>query len=223
MRCWAAMLDVLETVFSAFSQSVWQQMLWPLLAAGLFFFVYSRALPYRHFGHALGLLSGRYDSDDDPGDLSHFQALSSALSGTLGLGNIAGVAVAIHAGGPGAVFWMWLTALLGIGTKFFTCTLAIMYRGKDSLGYTQGGPMYVIREALSRRWYPLAVFFCIAALFGTLPVFQVNQLVQIVREVVAIPQGWASAGTHFAFDLTFGLLVAGAVAAVIFGGVTRVG
>lgn len=217
------MLQWLDTLFSTFSELVWGQMLWPLLAAGVFFLVYSRGLPYRHFRHALGLLTGRYDSHHDTGDLTHFQALSSALSGTLGLGNIAGVAVAIHVGGPGAVFWMWLTALLGVGTKFFTCTLAIMYRGKDSMGLVQGGPMYVIREGMSKRWYPLAVFFCIAAMFGTLPVFQINQLAQIVREVVAIPSGWATADAHFAFDLGFGVLVASCVAAVIFGGVVRVG
>lgn len=217
------MLETLDTIFSAFSGLVWGQMLWPLLAAGVFFLVYSRALPYRHFGHALSLLTGRHDSDEDPGDLTHFQALSSALSGTLGLGNIAGVAVAIHVGGPGAVFWMWVTAVLGIGTKFFTCTLSIMYRGTDDMGLVQGGPMYVIREGLSKRWYPLAVFFCIAALFGGLPVFQANQLVQIVREVVAIPSGWATADAHFGFDLGFGALIAAAVAAVVFGGVTRVG
>jgi AGCS family alanine or glycine:cation symporter len=217
------MLELFDRIFSAFSTFVWNQMLWVLLAAGVFFLVYSRGLPWRHFTHATVLLTGRYDSHEDTGDLTHFQALSSALSGTLGLGNIAGVAVAIHAGGPGAVFWMWLTALLGIGTKFFTCTLAIMYRGKDSMGLTQGGPMYVIREGLSRRWYPLAVFFCVAAMFGTLPVFQINQLVQIVREVVAVPYGLATPDDHFAFDFGFGLLVAGAVAAVILGGVARVG
>ena len=217
------MLELIDTVFSTFSEMVWGQMLWPLLAAGLFFLVYSRGLPYRHFGHAVRLLTGRYDSKEDEGDLTHFQALSSALSGTLGLGNIAGVAVAIHAGGPGAVFWMWLTAVLGIGTKFFTCTLSIMYRGNDSMGLLQGGPMYVIREGMSKRWYPLAVFFCVAAMFGTLPVFQINQLVQIVREVIAVPSGWASPDDHFAFDFGFGLLIAGAVAAVIFGGVARVG
>ncbi|HSG88933.1 MAG TPA: amino acid carrier protein [Pseudomonadales bacterium] len=217
------MLEFFDRVFSAFSGFVWGQMLWPLLAAGLFFLVYSRGLPYRYFGHALALLTGRHDGKDDTGDLTHFQALSSALSGTLGLGNIAGVAVAIHIGGPGAVFWMWLTALLGIGTKFFTCTLAVMYRGEDDMGLIQGGPMYVIREGLSRRWYPLAVFFCVAALFGSLPVFQINQLVQIVREVVAIPSGWATPQEHFGFDLAMGLLVAAVVGAVILGGVTRVG
>jgi len=169
------------------------------------------------------LLTGRYDHPDDDGDITHFQALSSALSGTLGLGNIAGVAVAIHAGGPGAVFWMWVTAVLGIATKFFACTAAILYRGYDSLGHLEGGPMYVVREGLGPRWWPLAAFFCVAALFGTLPVFQANQLTQIVRDVVAVPQGWAGAESHFGFDLVFGLIVAAMVGGVIFGGIYRVG
>ncbi|MEE4301654.1 MAG: amino acid carrier protein [Pseudomonadales bacterium] len=217
------MLERIDAVFSAFSTLVWSNVLWLLLAAGAFLFLFSRALPYRHFGHAVALLTGRFDARDDPGELTHFEALSAALSGTLGLGNIAGVAVAIAAGGPGAVFWMWLTALLGVGTKFFTCTLAVMYRGENSMGVLQGGPMYVIREGLPRRWYPLAVFFCVAALFGSLPVFQVNQLVQIVRDVVAVPAGWTTADAHFGFDLIAGAVVALLVGGVIFGGVSRVG
>ena len=217
------MLATIDAALSAFSTFVWSNVLWLLLAAGVFLFLFSRGLPYRHFGHALALLTGRFDARDDPGELTHFQALCAALSGTLGLGNIAGVAVAIAAGGPGAVFWMWLTALLGVGTKFFTCTLAVMYRGENSMGVVQGGPMYVIREGLPRRWHPLAVFFCVAALFGSLPVFQVNQLVQIVRDVVAVPAGWTSSDAHFGFDLLAGTLAALVVGGVIFGGVSRVG
>jgi len=214
----------IDALFTGFSNFVWGYLvLWLLLGAGFWLLFYSRFLAYRHFNHSFQLLTGRWDSDDDPGDISHFQALSAALSGTLGLGNIAGVAVAIFVGGPGAIFWMWLTGLLGVTIKFFTCSLAIMYRGKDSLGVTQGGPMYVIREGLPKRWYPLAVFFAVAALFGTLPVFQVNQLTQIVRDVVAVPQGWAAADAHFGFDLSFGLLVAFIVGIVVFGGISRVG
>ncbi len=217
-------MEWIDAVLGGFSDFVWGYLvLWLLLGAGLWLLLYSRAIAYRHFGHALQLLTGRWDSHHAPGQITHFQALSAALSGTLGLGNIAGVAVAIFVGGPGAVFWMWLTGLLGVTLKFFTCSLAIMYRGRDSLGVLQGGPMYVIREGLPRRWYPLAAFFAVAALFGTLPVFQVNQLTQIVRDVVAIPQGWASADAHFGFDLGFGMLVALMVGAVIFGGVSRVG
>ena len=217
------MLAAIDALLAAFSDLVWTNVLWLLLAAGAFLLVYSRGLPYRHFGHAVGLLTGRFDDRDDPGELTHFEALCAALSGTLGLGNIAGVAVAIAAGGPGAVFWMWLTALLGVGTKFFTCTLAVMYRGENSMGVLQGGPMYVIREGLPKRWPFLAVFFCVAALFGSLPVFQVNQLVQIVRDVVAVPAGWTAADAHLGFDLLAGIVVALVVGAVIVGGVSRVG
>ena len=214
----------IDALFTGFSNLVWGYLvLWLLLGAGFWLLFYSRFLAYRHFNHSFQLLTGRWDSDDDPGDITHFQALSAALSGTLGLGNIAGVAVAIFVGGPGAIFWMWLTGLLGVTIKFFTCSLAIMYRGKDTLGVTQGGPMYVIREGLPKRWYPLAVFFAVAALFGTLPVFQVNQLTQIVRDVVAVPQGWATVDAHFGFDLSFGLLVACIVGIVVFGGISRVG
>ncbi|MCC5886067.1 MAG: sodium:alanine symporter family protein [Gammaproteobacteria bacterium] len=214
----------IDTAFTAFSNFVWGYLvLWLLLGAGFWLLFYSRALAYRHFNHSFQLLTGRWDSEHDPGDITHFQALSAALSGTLGLGNIAGVAVAIFVGGPGAIFWMWLTGLLGVTIKFFTCSLAIMYRGRDSMGVLQGGPMYVIREGMPKRWYPLAVFFAVAAMFGTLPVFQVNQLTQIVRDVIAVPQGWASADAHFGFDLGFGIMVALVVAAVIFGGISRVG
>lgn len=214
----------IDTLFNAFSNFVWGYLvLWLLLGAGFWLLIYSRGLAYRHFHHSFQLLTGRWDRHDDPGDITHFQALSAALSGTLGLGNIAGVAVAIFVGGPGAIFWMWLTGLLGVTIKFFTCSLAIMYRGRDSMGVLQGGPMYVIREGLPKRWYPLAVFFAVAAMFGTLPVFQVNQLTQIVRDVIAIPQGWAAADAHFGFDLGFGILVAFMVGVVIFGGISRVG
>ena len=193
-----------------------------MLGGGAFFLVFSRLLPYRHFGHAAEILTGKYDDPDETGDIPHFQALSSALSGTLGLGNIAGVAVAITMGGPGAVFWMWVSALFGVATKFFTCTLAIMYRGEDSLGRIQGGPMYVIREGLGGRWMPLAYLFSVAGLVGTLPVFQINQLTQAVREVVAEPLGVVGEET-FGFDLLFGIAAAAFIAVVIFGGIERIG
>lgn len=214
----------IDALFTGFSDFVWGYLvLWLLLGGGIWLLIYSGGIAYRHFGHAFQLLTGRWDRSDDPGDITHFQALSAALSGTLGLGNIAGVAVAIFMGGPGAIFWMWLTGLLGVTLKFFTCSLAIMYRGRDSMGVLQGGPMYVIREGLPRRWYPLAIFFAVVALFGTLPVFQANQLTQIVRDVVAVPQGWATAEAHFGFDLSFGILIAMMVGVVVFGGISRVG
>jgi len=187
-----------------------------LLGGGCFFLVLSRALPYRHLGHATAILLGRYETPEQPGELSHQQALAAALSNTMGLGNVAGVALAIVAGGPGAVFWMWMSAIIGIATKFFTCSLGVMYRGKDSLGQLQGGPMYVIREALPRGFYPLAVLFSLAGLIGTLPMFQANQLTALIGDAVfsGQPPGWAAPVT--------GLLLAVVVGSVIFGGLPRV-
>ena len=193
-----------------------------LLGGGAFFLCYSRFLPFRFIRHAIDILRGKYDDASDPGDISHFAALSSALAATIGVGNIAGVAVAVTVGGPGAIFWMWLSAIVGMATKFFTCTLAIMYRGTDSRGATQGGPMYAIVEGLGQKWRPLGAFFCVAALIGALPAFQVNQLVQIVRDVIFVPNGWVGE-SHFTFDLIAGIIIAGSVALIIFGGILRIG
>jgi AGCS family alanine or glycine:cation symporter len=140
----------------------------------------------------------------------------------MGLGNITGVAVALTVGGPGAIFWMWVTALVGISTKFYTATLAILFRGTDDAGRLQGGPMYIIREGLGRRWLPLAWLFAVAGMVGTLPVFQVNQLVQIIRDTVAIPNGLTAADAHFNFDLTLGIVLAVVVFSVAAGNVKRV-
>jgi len=207
----------LERYARAFEGYVWgTPLVLLLLGGGLFFLFFSRGLPYRHFGHAVGIMLGRHNTPDQPGELSHGQALAAALSGTMGLGNISGVALAIVAGGPGAVFWMWVSALVGVATKFFTCTLGVMYRGPDSLGRIQGGPMYIIREALPARLRPLAVWFSIAGLIGTLPMFQANQLTALVNEVAfagAAPV-WANA--------TIGVVIACVVAGVIFGGLPRV-
>lgn len=212
----------IENLFVAFGDLAWGPwLLVLLLGGGLYFIFQSRFMPFRYLGHAVGLLSGRYDKEG-PGDISHFQALSSALAGTIGMGNIAGVAVALSIGGPGAIFWMWATAILGIATKFFTCTLAVMYRGRDSAGHLQGGPMYVIVEGLGARWRPLAVFFCLAGVIGCLPLFQTNQLVQTIREVIFIGNGWLSEEDAFQFNLITGLLLAAVVATVIFGGLNRI-
>ncbi|MDX1638411.1 MAG: alanine/glycine:cation symporter family protein [Balneolaceae bacterium] len=194
-----------------------------LVGGGLFFMIYSRFVPFRHFRHALNVLRGKYDDPDDPGDINHFQALASALAATIGLGNISGVAVAIATGGPGAVFWMWVSAFLGIATKFFTCTLSIMYRGYDSEGKLQGGTMYMVTEGLGQKWKPLAVLFSIAGLFGALPIFQANQLTQILRDVIYIPNGWVTAEAHFTGDLITGIVIFFIVSLVIFGGIKRIG
>ena len=210
-------MEAIEQLSEQLANAVWgTPLVTLLLGGGLFFLLASKALPYRHMGHAFAILLGRYDTPDAEGEVSHRQALAAALSNTMGLGNIAGVALAIVAGGPGAVFWMWVSAIVGIATKFFTCSLGVMYRGKDSLGALQGGPMYVIREALPKPLYPLALLFALAGLIGTLPIFQANQLTALIQGAAfgdAAPT-WAS--------LLIGTCLASVVGAVIFGGLPRV-
>ena len=150
-----------------------------LSLAGLFLTLSCGLAPVRYVKHAFAVLFGKvhFPGDDTAeGQISHFEALSNALGATVGLGNIAGVAVAIYQGGPGAVFWMWVSALLGMSTKFFECSLAVMFRGKDYEGETQGGPMYFIEKAFPNFFgKAAAVFFALFGLFGTLALFQANQ------------------------------------------------
>lgn len=218
------MIEQFQYLAKTFSELAWGPwLLVLLLGGGAFFLVYSRLTPFRHLPHAIALLRGRFDEADDPGQISHFQALSSALAGTIGMGNIAGVALAIAIGGPGAIFWMWMTAILGIATKFFTCTLAVMYRGRDSEGRLQGGPMYVVQEGLGRRWRWLAVWFAVFGLIGTLPALQANQLVQILRDVALIDTGLVGArDDHLLVNLCLGVGITLVAGAVIFGGLTRI-
>lgn len=214
-------MQFLEDITGQFSNFAWgMPLLVLLIGGGLFFLLYSRFIPFLHLGHAVNVLRGKYDDPDAPGDISHFQALSTALAATVGMGNISGVAVAITTGGPGAIFWMWISALVGTATKFFTCTLAVMYRGTDSDGHLQGGPMYVIQEGLGKRWKPLAVFFALAGLIGCLPLFQANQLTQTIQDVMLTPAGIANSLT---VRTVIGLGIAVLVGLVIFGGIKRIG
>ncbi|WP_205743109.1 alanine/glycine:cation symporter family protein [Halioglobus maricola] len=211
------MLETLNTWSANFANAVWgTPTVILLLGGGLFFAIYSGFRPYRHFGHAFGIMLGKHETPDGPGELSHRQALAAALAATMGLGNISGVALAIVAGGPGAVFWMWMSALVGIATKFFTCTLGVMYRGEDSLGNLQGGPQYVIREAMPRAFFPLAILFSVMGLIGTLPMFQANQLTALIRQNVEI------GGDPLTVNLAIGCVMAVIVGIVVFGGLQRV-
>lgn len=190
-----------------------------LIGGGLYLLVRSGFLPFRYFFHALNVLRGKYDDPNALGEITHFQALSTALASTIGMGNIAGVAVAIHIGGPGAMFWMWISAIIGMSTKFFTCTLAIMYRGKDSNGDIQGGPMYFIMEGLGKSWKPLAVFFSICGLIGALPVFNVNQLKQAINFILLEPNGVEVTTTS---NIIIGVILVAITAVVILGGLDRI-
>lgn len=218
-------MQAIAEFMSEFASLAWGPwLLVLLLGGGCYFFAYSRLLPFRHLWHGIQILLGKYDHPDATGHVSHFQALSSALAGTIGMGNIAGVAVAIQTGGPGAVFWMWVCAFVGIATKFFTCSIAIQFRGPDSRGIVQGGPMYAIVYGLGRQWRPLAVLFSVCSLFGTLPMFQANQLTQILRDTLAIPAGLISDPSRpGSFNLLFGLAISALAGWVLVGGIRRIG
>lgn len=213
-------MEQLNQFLSDFSSFVWGlPLLILLIGGGLYLLILSGFLPFRFIGHAIQVLRGKYDDPNDPGQISHFQALTTALSATVGMGNIAGVAVAISIGGPGAVFWMWISAIIGMSTKFYTSTLAIMYRGKDSNGELQGGPMYFIKEGLGKRWKPLAIMFSICGLIGALPVFNVNQLTQAINDILLIPNGLK---VGFSSNLIIGFVLVIITSIVILGGLQRI-
>lgn len=198
-----------------------------VIGGGLYLAFYSRFLPYRHFWHAISITAGKYDHVDDPGDVSHLQALSAAVAATVGLGNISGVAIAIYRGGPGVIFWIWLTAILGMCIKFYSCSLAIMYRDHDSEGNLQGGPMYYITKGIGKKARPLAVFFCIAGLIGFLGVFTVNQFTQTFMEVVApdanlIHLGGTPNNPYLYWKLVIGIVLSVITSWVIFGGLRKI-
>ncbi|MDT7828211.1 alanine/glycine:cation symporter family protein [Pricia sp. S334] len=192
-----------------------------VVGGGLFLMFYSRLIPYRYFRHAIGITAGKYDDPDDPGEVSHLQALSAAVAATVGLGNISGVAIAIYRGGPGVVFWIWMTALIGICIKFYSCSLAIMYRDKDEEGKLQGGPMYYITQGMGPKAKPLAQFFCIAGLVGFLGVFTVNQFTQTFWNVVEPNETIANIG-EFNWKLIVGIVLSVITSFVIFGGLKKI-
>lgn len=182
-----------------------------LLGTGLFFTIYLKFPQVRYFAHAWKVVTGKYDKADSPGDTSHFRALTTALSGTVGTGNIGGVAFAIFLGGPAALFWMWATAFFGMTTKFVEVTLSHKYRVKTEDGTMAGGPMYYMDRRLNMKW--LAVAFAIATVvssFGTGNLPQSNNIA-------------ASMESTFGFDpLVVGSILGVLLALVILGGITRI-
>ena len=182
-----------------------------ILITGIYFSYISGLRPLTGFFHAFSILFGKYDDKSSPGEVSHFQALTVALSGTIGMGNIAGVAIAINMGGAGAIFWMWVAGLFGMMIKFFTCTLSCLYRKLDEEGIEQGGPMYFIERGLGKHFKPLAILFALGGLIGCIPIFQVNQLASFIHSEFAIS------------PLNTGVICLLIIGIVILGDVKRVG
>jgi AGCS family alanine or glycine:cation symporter len=193
-----------------------------LLGTGLYLTVRLKLIQVRRLAHGFGVTSGRYDDPNEPGDVSHFQALTTALSATVGIGNIAGVAIAIHFGGPGALFWMWVCAFLGMALKYSEVTLAQRFRKVEFAdqepyrweGSVSGGPMYYIERGLGPRWKPVAMFFAGALMvtsFLTGNAVQANTVADTMLDEFAVPV-WVT-----------GLITSGLVAMVILGGIRRIG
>ena len=214
-------MDIINNFFAELSNFLWGNfgVANLVIGGGVFFLIYSRLTPFRYFKHAFEILLGKHDDPDDVGQISHFQALSTALSSTVGIGNIAGVAVAISLGGPGALFWMWISAIVGMATKFFTCSLGIMYRGYDSDNVLQGGPMYVIEQGMGKKFKFLSYWFSIAGLVGCLSLLQANQLTQIMSDYVVKS---FNVEQSFNLNLMIGIIIAILVSSVIFGGLSRI-
>ena len=186
-----------------------------LVGGGLYFLIYSGFVPLRYYGRAIKSLKS--EDDKAEGQISSFEALASAIAATVGMGNIAGVAIALSIGGPGAIFWMWVSSILGMATKFFEGTLSVMYKGKDDTGETQGGPMYMILSGLGQNWKPLAVFFSISGLIGTLCIMQANQFTEAITTVFFTPEQ-----NTVTLRFIIGVIICAVVACVILGGIKRI-
>jgi AGCS family alanine or glycine:cation symporter len=188
-----------------------------LVIGAVVFSLYFGFIQFRAFGHAIDLVRGKYSNPKDAGEVSHFQALATALSGTVGLGNIAGVAVAVSIGGAGATFWMILAGILGMATKFTECTLGVKYRNEYPDGTVSGGPMYYLEKGFRERGLPLGKFmavlfsiFCVLGALGGGNMFQANQAASQVQSVLGVP-AWVT-----------GLVLAGIVFVVIIGGIKSI-
>lgn len=209
------MLQTLEQLTGEFVGLVWGVPLVVLLVgSGILFTVYFGFPQLRFFKHAIDIVSGKFDKPEDAGEISHFQALCAALSATVGLGNIAGVAVAVALGGPGAIFWLWVAGFIGMCTKFTEVCLSVKYRDVLPDGTVHGGPMFVIKNALSKKYYPIAwiyAFFVVLSSFGAGNMFQSNQMASVMKSSAGIPE-WIS-----------GLVFCVGAFMILIGGIKRIG
>ena len=212
-------MDILKTIVDFLNGYIWsfpETLPWLvvlLLGAGFYMTARLGFIQLRKLRHGIDVVAGKYDDPEHSGDISHFQALSTALSATVGIGNIAGVATAIHYGGPGAVFWMWLTAVFGMALKFAECTLAMHYRSFDDDGFAAGGPMYYMEKGLGAKWKPLAILFAFAGVIASFGGGNMNQANTVA--VSATSDLGASA-------VVVGIIAAALVGVVILGGIRRI-
>ena len=209
---------------SAFGYSFPWIVMWLIIAA-IFFTIYFEFINLRGFAHAFRLIRGDYDDADSKGEISHFQALTTALSGTVGIGNIGGVAIVITIGGPGALFWLVVAGMLGMSTKFAECILGVKYRKEHADGSVSGGPMYYLEYGLRERGLsffakPMGYFYAVAMVIGCLGIGNMFQSNQAFEQFVYVTGDGSS---YFAdYGWLFGLVMGGFVAIVIFGGIKSI-
>ncbi len=222
------MFALIESVNKAVNDFVWGiPAMVCIIGVGLLLSLRTRFIQFRKFGYTFRVTVGRlfHKREAEDGAITPFQAVCTALAATVGTGNIAGVAGAIAIGGPGAVFWMWISALLGMCTKFSEVTLAVHFREKNKEGDWVGGPMYYIKNGLSRRWRWLAVLFSalgILTVFGTGNATQVNTITTVIDSAL-MNYGLVNADTVSAFNLGLGIVIMILVALVLLGGIKRIG
>jgi len=210
------MLEMLTSLTGKISGILWGSpiTLLILLGTGLYLTIRLRFVQVAGFRHSFQLISGKYDHPEDSGEISHFQALATALSATIGTGNIAGVATAISLGGPGALFWMWITAFIGMATKFTECTLSLKFREVDENGKIAGGPMYTLLHGLKMKKTAMAfAFFALIASFGIGNMVQANSVVDGLAYLHPEAKN---------YSWVIGLVIAVMVGLVILGGVKRI-
>lgn len=222
------MLEIVETINKYLNDFIWGvPAMACILGVGLYLAVRTNCLQIRKFGYAMKSTVGRMfrKADAADGAMTPFQAVCTALAATVGTGNIAGVAGAIAIGGPGAVFWMWISALLGMGTKFAEVTLAVHFRERNPQGDYVGGPMYYIKNGLGKKWMWLAytyAFFGICAVFGTGNATQVNTITAAINTAL-INYNVLSAGNTGTTNLIIGVTIAIIVGMILLGGIKRIG
>ena len=210
------LITYLETTIQALISPLEWIMLFTVIGGGIFLIIHSRGIPFLKIQRAFGLL---FHKEKSLG-ISRFQALSAVLAATVGLGNISGVAIAIHMGGPGVLVWMWLTALIGMTIKFYSCTLAVQLRDLEDDGLPLGGPMFYMQLGIKKWGKTLAIWFSIAGLFGVLPAFTTNQLTQTFMNVIE-PDSFLAIG-EFQWKFIVGLVLSIASSFVIFGGLKSI-
>lgn len=214
--------ETIGPIFEAINSVLWHEsVLWMVLAVGLLFTIWSKFGQFRSLTHGVAVIRGKYDHGDEPGAVSHFQALSAALSATVGLGNIAGVSVAVALGGPGAVFWMWVVGLVGMAVKLTEVTQSMLYRSVDDPDNPHGGPMWVAYKGLTRTsaglkplGYTIGAIFCVTTIISAVTggnMFQAWNVGDVTQTYFGIP------------PIATGTVLALAVGLVILGGIKRIG